>query len=718
MSLNERRWVSFSNCDAPVAEITFDMPKLSRAAIDICGLGFFELYINEKKVSEDVLSPVCSQYEKTLGKNLLYPLSDTFSGCRVYFIRYDVTKYFNEGKNKIEVFLGNGYYNQKDRTIEGDFSRQNPMLCFELNYTDIYENSGIISSDEPIYWKPSYIKHNNIFYGEKHDYRDCENNFSLMLAETAIAPQAPLVLQKCPPDRVIRKITPKLIKNLGRKKIFDCGENITGWVSFKSLALTDTVTITFAEELSPDGTLDYNSTGFEETMKQLQKDEFILDGKELTCRPKFTWHGFRYFEFEGEATDITVEVVHADVLPKADFNCDNDLLNKIFDSFKRSMTGNMHCGIVSDCPHRERLGYTGDAQNTADVAMLVFEAEAFYRKFIDDIADTQDINTGHIQHTAPFFGGGGGPGGWGCAIVVIPYMHFKHYGDIEILKKYWHNMLKYIEYMESRCVDGLVSFEEKDGWCLGEWGTENDVEIPPEFVNTYFLVKSLILMQDIARILSKPYAELLSLEEYHKKAIKDNFYNAVSNTYCNGVNAADAFAADIGMANTECISALNQRYLNRRLDTGIFGTPLLIKTLFNNAFPDTAFKLLTDEGENTFYDHHIRRDSTTLWENWRNGSSHNHHMFGAVVACFFYDMLGIIPSEDFCVSPSIPTNLGFVYGSVKGRFGEISVLYEKKDGIAEFNIYVSKDGVFKYSGQTYKLNGGCRNKFKFEIAKD
>lgn len=419
------------------------------------------------------------------------------------------------------------------------------------------------------------------------------------------------------------------------------------------------------------------------------------------------------FSLEGEVRALWVDVIHTDVAPRANFSCSDVLLNRLFDSCRRSLLGNMHGGVISDCPHRERLGYTGDAQNTADIAMLLFDADALYRKYIRDIADTQDKNTGHIQHTAPFFGGGGGPGGWGCAIVTIPYMHYRHYGDAQLLRQYYPNMAAYIRYMESRCVNDLVMFEEKDGWCLGEWGVLGEVQIPPEFVNTYFLIRSLMRMQEIAAVLGEPTETLAALEQKHKAALVAHFYDQAENSFCHNQNGADAFAADIGLADARCIAALHEKYQHQKLDTGIFGTPLLLDLLFQNGYGDTAFKLLTEPGKHTLHEHHMVLGATTLWENWAGGS-HNHHMFGALVSCFFTGILGIQASDAGVIAPQPPCALAAASGYVQTRAGMVFVSYERKDNKIHFTVYSENDAVFAYKQERHLVRGGTQCSFAFD----
>ena len=160
--------------------------------------------------------------------------------------------------------------------------------------------------------------------------------------------------------------------------------------------------------------------------------------------------------------------------------------------------------------------------------MLTLDAKEFYKKWIMDILDCQDVD-GHVRHTAPFMGGGGGPGGWGSAIVNVPYHFYKAYGDLDMLNKCYNPMKKWIEYLVSRQQNGLIAFEDIGGWCLGDWCTLQKTIIPESFVNTCYFIKNLIYLEEIATIIGAsddiPY--FASLRADAQKAIKDAFYNLV-----------------------------------------------------------------------------------------------------------------------------------------------------------------------------------------------
>lgn len=174
--------------------------------------------------------------------------------------------------------------------------------------------------------------------------------------------------------------------------MLDVGENISGYVRFlqKGEAGSRTV-VRFSENLKDNGELDFGSCGGEE---QIQSCECISNGEENLFEPKFTWFGFRYFEVTGNAEEIEAVVVHSKIAVTSSFRSDSENLNWLYDSYIRTELDNMHCGVVSDCPHRERLGYTGDGQLTCDTAMLLLDSRMLFRKWIQDIADCQDKTTG------------------------------------------------------------------------------------------------------------------------------------------------------------------------------------------------------------------------------------------------------------------------------------------------------------------------------------
>jgi alpha-L-rhamnosidase len=693
-----------------------DFTDCRNCTLVITGLGYFEACINSKKVSEDKFQPVVSDYEPRDFKVITYPCSDTFTH-RIYVCRYDISKLLKEGDNLLEIQLGKGWFVQNERNAEGEMSYgDRPKCIYSLILGD-----RIISSDGSEYWHDSEIVYSNLFIGEVHDPMAVSVEMRKVI--TLPNPKSELCEQIGAPDRLIRTIEPKLIAISDGRKIYDAGENISGVVRIHTKeGFYGKVTLRFAENLNPDKTLNFVTTGSHYTcssgVKQIMTDTFVCDGIKRVFEPKFVWHAFRYFDAEGDFDLAEVLVIHSDVKVTAEFSSDSEGLNFLFDAYIRTQLDNMHGSIPSDCPHRERLGYTGDGQICAPTAMLMLDSREFYRKWIRDILDCQDIATGHIQHTAPFMGGGGGPGGWGCAVVLVPYYYWKQYGDVSILQDCYEPMKRWISYLISRTEGGLIVRESEGGWCLGDWCTLEKCRLPEPFVNTCYYVKSLRLICDIASEIghSEDIPRFMELAAESAEAIRTNYYNPVTGNYLDGTQGADAYAAWIGLAKVDsCVE-----YYRRlgHFDTGFLGTDILCEQLFENGYGDVAFDLLNSEEKGSFL-YMKRKGATTLWEHW-DGGSHNHPMFGACARQLFCGILGIrqVSSstgwEKAVISPVMPKNLGYAKGSILTPRGKISVSLERKDNKISI-LAIIPDGIsasLNFGGYSRELAVGA-NSFEF-----
>jgi hypothetical protein len=380
-----------------------------------------------------------------------YPIFDKMTN-RILYEKLDVTDFLVEGKNTIVFHIGGGWFCQHECIGELAPNYGDLMLCFKIMQGD----RQIAESDDRVKYTKSYIRKSNIYYGEEHDARIGNYDFSLVdcdvqdwkNAEIIKRPLSVLTEQDCIPDKVIRTLKPKCIYSHGDIKLYDIGENVAGYAVIKfhdDTSHSGVCDIRYAENINDDFTLNFDSAGWE---SRVQKDRFIRDSFKTEFHTRFTWHGARYFEVIGDADVVEYRVTHTDLKQKVNFKSSNETLQWIFDAFIRTQLSNTHGCIPSDCPHRERLGYTGDGQLAAEAVMTCFDAEKMYRKWMQDVADSQDIYTGHVQHTAPFHGGGGGPGGWGGAIVFVPYSFYKFYNDKSFLEKYYQNMLNFLNYME------------------------------------------------------------------------------------------------------------------------------------------------------------------------------------------------------------------------------------------------------------------------------
>lgn len=654
--MKKEHWIcGGAGCEAPLFRRSFWLDRTERfqsARLEICGLGYFLFYINGKRISDQELMPAMTDYASVLGCETTYPVWEERSAHRCRYLSFDLLPYLKAGENVLAVRLGNGWYHQTERIAEGKFVFGLPKLWFELTLTDADGRQEWIESDRQTLWHPGGLLKNNLFLGEVRDLRKEPEGWQYpgadlsgwKPAQPVHAPETLLEEQTCPPDRVIRKLYPILIGEYDGRKIYDCRENIAGRVVLSCLGKKgECITVRHAEELAADGTLDFESAGGSD---QLQQDHYICDGRIQTLHPLFCWHGFRYFETEGSCEVLCVEVIHTDVAVTSSFSCSDPVLNWLYEAYIRTQLDNYHGCIPSDCPHRERLGYTGDGQLTAETAMLLLDAKELYRKWYQDILDSQGAETGHIPHTAPFLGGGGGPGGWGCAVYQVPLAWAKIYGDDSLLVQGYDAILRWFDYMDAHSEKGLVVREEEGGWCLGDWcfpASEEKEQLPEAFINTFYYLHGLQEMMQISeKMNNKLPIRFAEREKNVKNAFLDAYFDPETGDFCEGRAAGNAYGLALGLGDERTKKHLVEKYeALGRFDTGIFGTSMLLEQLFSIGAGDLAVRLLTNDSEAASFAHMKRNGATTLWERWDGRESHNHPMFGACVRLLFTQILGI-----------------------------------------------------------------------------
>ena len=516
----------------------------------------------------------------------------------------------------------------------------------------------------------------------------------------APAHETQFFVQDCPADRVERAIKPAKLFDLGEVSIYDMGENISGYPVVAATVDGANITVRCSEEINPDGTLNFDSCD----RGQIQKDEYRNAKKGEECMPWFTWHGFRYFELTNNAEPVRCEVVHSDCAVTSSFESDSEMFNWLYDAYIRTQLSNMHSGVPSDCPHIERLGYTGDGQLCCEAAMMLLDSQKFYKKWLEDISDCQSIGNGHVQHTAPFMGGGGGPAGWGGAIAVVPYEMYKIYGDKETFRRYLPKILRYFDYLDSRSSGGLVCREEEGGWCLGDWCPPEQITICEPFVNTALYVKQMMMTKEASEAIgeSETAAMLEKRIEEKKQAILNAYYSPQTGSFIGDAQGANSFAVDIGLGGERAFNNTKKKYdAADAFDTGIFGTDILTRVLFERGCADTAFRLLTSTGKGSFYNMK-KQGATTIWENWDGERSHSHPMFGAVTRYLFSFILGITQEknsagyEKIVIAPQIPDGLNRASGHITTVRGKIAVSFIRTEREMDFYVTVPQKAWFTY----------------------
>jgi alpha-L-rhamnosidase len=667
--------------------------KIKQATAYVSGLGFYELYINGKKIGDQVLAPAVTNYDVRPLKKLLYPYDDQ-STQRVLYNTFDVTANMGTNKNTIGMLLGNGWYNQRDRTVEGNMWYDLPKLIFQLEilYTDGTKQM-VLSNNT---WKTGTgpLLKDGIFSGEQYDarleligwdkpgYNDAKWQSALLVKP----PTGVLRPQTAPFDKITRTLKP-VFDGVAKDAVYryHLDETVSGWAAIKvSGKAGSSVKIRYVSEEGED----YG-----------QFDSYILKGAGTeTWEPKFTWHAFRNIEVTSadvvlNAESLTIKDVHTDVEANGSFESSDPLLNKINTAYLKTQLANLHGSISSDCPHRERLGYTGDGQVAMESALLSFNMPQFYRKWFDDIDDARNHKTGFVTHTAPFGGGGGGPA-WGSAYVIMPWLYYNYYGDTEVLKQHYDGMKQWVQYLKTRTDNrGIITREEPRGWCLGDWCTPENIKLPEPLVNTAYFYHCAETMQKIAELLGKAADknEFISLKNQIKADFNKVYFKADTKTYWEGRQGSDVFALAFGLVADEHKAAVFNTLINHlekrdyHFDTGILATPLLLKVLSENHRDDIALKLMTQKDKPGF-GYLMDDKNSTLWEEWNGGGSHAHPMFGSVVSWFYTALGGIKPEtaglQHFTIAPKPVGDLTYVKTSYQSLFGKIRSEWKKRaDGL-------------------------------------
>ncbi len=712
------QWVtSGTDCTAPRIRGLFSAKNVKKATLTICGLGFFNAYINGKKVGTDIFAPVTSDYKHVEDAHYHKAFGEVLAH-RIYCPQYDVTDLISEGSNCIAVMLAPGWYQLYD-----DIS----LLCFRIDM-ECEDGAAQVLSGSAMKWSPSYITRYELTKGEDHDYTICSQDNAWMLPEfdasgwndvcITEAPDSEYYVQDCPTDKLIRFRKPVLINETKDVRIYDVCKNITGWpIVCCDSDSGEKVIVRVGEELTPEGLLS-------DFWNQGQKSGFITDGTQSEMHIQFTWQAFRYIEVSKNAHVSDCAEIYTDIDVNSAFECSDKTLNWFYSTYIHTQLSNMHAGIPSDCPHLERRGYTGDGQLCCEAAMLMTDSQRFYKKWMEDISDCQDRISGHVQYTAPYAHCGGGPGGWGCAIVEVPYVYYKTFGDAEPLKKYFGQMLRYFDYLEAHSENDLVISDQPGLWSLGEWCTPSKEghkrpDIPEPLVNNYFYAKSIMRMLEIAPLVGRDdvTAHLRELFKIKTDAFVREYYDDSTGDFFGNIQGSNCFAIDLGLGDERTLHNLVKNYCEKGvLDTGIFGTDIVPRILFERGYSELAVSLLASKGEPSFHSW-MMQGATTLWEEWFDPRSMNHPMFGAAVRYLFNYILGIRQKAgatgytEVVIEPCLTDKLTYAKGFITQNGGKISVSASRIDGVTLVEVANESNAkcTFVANGREYPVQKGTNS---------
>ena len=662
------------------------------ARLYVTALGSYRVFLNGKRISSDVLTPEFTDYRK-----------------RVLYQTYDVTEYFNSGRNEMGALLGDGWYGSP-LTWSGThfFSPPNRLRAqLEIRYADGSRDQ-VVTDDS---WKAaaSPILQSQIYGGETYDARleqpgwlqpDFDDS-RWSQAAVADAPAVAVSSQISAPARIIETLPPKTFNSLPNGVfVFDIGQNMVGWVTLKVKGQAGTkVRMRFAERLNPDGTIyTANLRNADST------DTYILKGTgEETFAPHFTFHGFRYVEVTGYPGTPTLDTLKGEVVssvrdqPAARLETSSDLVNRMWQIGLWGQRGNF-LSIPTDCPQRdERLGWMGDAGVFWRTGSYNFDIAAFSHKFIQDIMDAQSSEgafTNVSPNTIPSGEKGSwawtenrvGAPGWGDAGVIVPWTTWMQYADRSAIENSWAAMQRWMDFIQRNNPD----FIRKNalGPDYADWLAPDD-KTDKELLATAYWALIANMMSEMAHATgnesdAQRYKELL---QNIRSAFQKAFIKA-DGTVGTGTQTSYVVALYTHLAPQSLEPAMVDKLVEDikardwHLSTGFLGTPFLLFTLADHGRSDVAYRLLMNETYPS-WGYMLSKGATTWWERWNGDTgdpamnSYNHYAFGSVVAWVYRYAAGIDTSIDgpgfkqIVIHPRLDAKLSSARAEYDSVYGKI-----------------------------------------------
>lgn len=672
---------------APLFRRTVLIDKaIQSARIYICGLGYYELYINGKKIGDEVLAPAFTRYDET-----------------VLYQTHDVTEELAEGKNAIGVILGNGWYNCFTEEV-WDFKqapwRAMPKLLLQLHIKFSDGTETVVVSDGNWRTNTGPIIFNALRNGEFYDARLEREGWNLSdyddsdWKDVIIVPGPGGVLrsQQMTPIKITKTIEPVSLTQVRPGVwVYDLGQNISGWAQLiVSGPKGTTITLKYAEKVGKDGDIDDSNIRTYVKSGEFQTDKFTLKGEGTEIwEPRFTYHGFQYVQVTGFPGTPTLEnlrgrVVHTAFSRRGEFSCSNTLLNTMQRCSDWSTLGNYH-GIPTDCPHREKNGWTGDAHLSAEQTLLNFDPATAYRKWMIDFRDVQRPS-GQLPGIVPTGGWGynwGSGPAWDSAAILIPWYLYVYCGDVEILKEHYDCMKKYVDFLGTMATEHIVTFG------LGDWcppvGDAGDHKCPTAVTSTAYYYVDTVILATVAKLLGKD-ADAAKYGELAKKireAFRKEFMDTETGDVTGNCQTSVACAIYQGLVDSEETSRFASSLAgyvneaNNHIDCGILGTKYVMHALTQVGRADLAYEIAT---KTTFpsWGHWIEQGATTFWESWGGYASRNHHMFSDVSAWFYKGLAGINPDPEnpgfkhIIIHPNIVGDLDWVDAWHRSMYGVIA----------------------------------------------
>lgn len=724
---------------APYFRRTFTTAKKIRSArAYIAAAGLYELSINGKKIGNHRLDPIYTRFDR-----------------RTLYVTYDVTKAISLGQNAIGVLLGNGWYNHQSTAV-WNFDRapwrNRPTFCLDLRITYDDGTTEIVKSDNE--WKTalSPIVFNSIYTAEHYDARLEKHNWNTINYDDKdwkniiyrTAPSGNIVAQALHPIRNVEEIQFKSISKINDTTyLFDLGRNISGVSKITINGPVGTIVrLKHGERLDTAGRLDMSNIDAHyrptDNTDPFQTDILILSGKGVqSFMPHFNYKGFQYVEVSTSTPvnlkkeNLTGYFMHSDVPVWGDIKSSEPVINKIYSATNNSYLSNLF-GYPTDCPQREKNGWTGDAQIAIETGLYGFDGITIYEKWLADHRDEQQPN-GVLPSIIPTNGWGyewGNGPDWTSTIAIIPWNIYLFYGDKKLLTDCYDNIKKYINHIDESYPTGLTT------WGLGDWIPVKS-KAPVELTSTCYYYADVVILAKTAKLLGKPddFKHYTLLAQKIKDAFNSKYLNEETGIYGSGIQTEMSVPLYWKIVPEASVSLVAENLAKRveadgfHLDVGLLGTKAILNALSENGYSNWAYKIAAQKTYPS-WGWWMENGATTLYENWpidaKSDISMNHIMFGEIGAWLYKSPGGIKPDENqpgfkhIILNPHIVEGLDSFEASHTGPYGKIISAWKRTpDGIT-YDIVVPANSTATISFDLMRdmnliVNGKITNKGKIDL---
>ena len=702
--------------------------KVKKVRVYLVTEGFSELWLNGSRLGDSVLDPANTDY-----------------GKRLTVLTYDVGGYIQEGENAVGVRLSNGwathgkfrlqmYITYNDGTVEEHHSAYGTWICAlsPILRATIYGGELYASAYEKPEWNiPSDSFERKYHYNYWH-LLCCGLHPTRKITYDSSAGHEDAyydVLELPPPKGVITSSGIEPIRKVGvlmpvsasgavdGTTVYDFGQNISGWVKIRMKGSSGSqVVLQYTELLMEDGSvsMDYLWTADPHYPFPMQTDIVYLKGQGIEeYEPSFTYHGFRYvavsiMDGEGTVESIEAQIVHSDVKQIGSFSCSNQLINNIQSCILWSEVTNL-MSIPTDCPQRaERQGWLNDMVVRGEGALYNVNLYRFYKKWLWDIADTQDSETGAIADTAPFRRGNF-PGDPILSVyLLLPKLLFDFYGDADVIAEHYEGMKKWALYLYRNSKEGVIT-----RGAYGDWAPPADAcfRFTPvsRVTSTYFVAScygyyNFCLMAQFAALCDRKQdvESFTALRARIRASINREFYDAAAGAYDKGSQGSNVLALYFGLAEPAEVPKVLQNLLlaleehDYKLTTGNLATKYILEVLSDYGYTDIAYRIVTAV-DYPSWGYMLSKNATTIWERWeyetgQGMNSHNHPMYGSITAWFYKYLAGIAPARsgfrDVNIKPCIPRELESVDVRMELPSGELLVHWKQENERLQFGLVI------------------------------